>query len=88
MAIVVIGGSNKDIGKTSLVCAIISELRDLEWTAIKITGHSYEPRLSASSSVQESSGAVVWEEHGSGRTDRYVSLSSCRRAPRIAGDAP
>jgi len=43
VAIVVIGGSGKDIGKTTLVCAVISALREFGWTAVKITGHDYEP---------------------------------------------
>jgi len=41
MAIVVIGGHSRNIGKTSAVCALISALPDRHWTAIKITqfGH-------------------------------------------------
>jgi hypothetical protein len=42
LAIVVVGGSSKDIGKTALVCAIISALRDFNWTAVKITAHTYD----------------------------------------------
>ncbi|WP_348261888.1 hypothetical protein P8935_19045 [Telmatobacter sp. DSM 110680] len=90
MAIVVVGGSTKDIGKTSLVCAIISELRDREWTAVKITGHSYEPRLSASSSQQESTGAIVWEETTSGQatdTSRYLAAGA-RRALLVTRHGP
>jgi molybdopterin-guanine dinucleotide biosynthesis protein len=42
MAIVVIGGHTRNIGKTSVVCALISAMPDRRWTAIKITqfGHS------------------------------------------------
>jgi molybdopterin-guanine dinucleotide biosynthesis protein len=41
MAIVVIGGHSRNIGKTSVVCALISALPARRWTAIKITqfGH-------------------------------------------------
>ena len=41
MAIVVIGGHSRNIGKTSVVCALISALSARRWTAIKITqfGH-------------------------------------------------
>ena len=42
MPIVVVGGSAKDIGKTALVCAVISGLSEFGWTAVKITGHEYE----------------------------------------------
>jgi hypothetical protein len=41
MAIVVIGGHSRNIGKTSAVCSLISGMPELQWTAIKITqfGH-------------------------------------------------
>jgi hypothetical protein len=41
MAIVVIGGHSRNIGKTSVVCGVIAALREARWTAIKITqfGH-------------------------------------------------
>jgi hypothetical protein len=41
MSIVVIGGHSRNIGKTSAMCALISALPQLRWTAIKITqfGH-------------------------------------------------
>src|SRR4051794_29967833 len=41
MAIVVVGGHSRNLGKTSVVAGIISALREYNWTAIKITqfGH-------------------------------------------------
>lgn len=41
MAIVVVGGHSRNVGKTSVVAGLIEGLRDLHWTAIKITqfGH-------------------------------------------------
>jgi hypothetical protein len=41
MAIVVVGGHTRNIGKTSVVAGLIAALPDLRWTAIKITqfGH-------------------------------------------------
>lgn len=41
MAIVVIGGHSRNIGKTSVVCRVISALPECGWTAVKITqfGH-------------------------------------------------
>src|SRR5690349_15115588 len=41
MAIVVIGGHTRNIGKTSVVCRLISAFAERRWTAIKITqfGH-------------------------------------------------
>ena len=37
MAIVVIGGHSRNIGKTSVVCALIAAMPERHWTAIKIT---------------------------------------------------
>jgi len=41
MKLAVIGGHSRNIGKTSLMCGIISASRGLDWTALKITqfGH-------------------------------------------------
>jgi len=37
MAIIVVGGSNRGVGKTSLVCGLIAALPEYRWTAVKIT---------------------------------------------------
>jgi hypothetical protein len=41
MALVVIGGHSRSVGKTSVVAGLIAALRELNWTALKITqfGH-------------------------------------------------
>lgn len=41
MAVVVIGGHSRNVGKTSVVAGLIAALRDYEWTAVKVTqfGH-------------------------------------------------
>jgi molybdopterin-guanine dinucleotide biosynthesis protein len=41
MAIVVVGGHSRDVGKTSVVAGIIAALPEMGWTAVKITqfGH-------------------------------------------------
>ena len=43
MAIVVVGGNTRNIGKTSVVAALIARLSELRWTAFKITqyGHGF-----------------------------------------------
>jgi hypothetical protein len=43
MAIIVVGGSNRGVGKTALVCGLIAALPDYRWTAVKITTHSHQP---------------------------------------------
>ena len=43
MAIVVIGGQSRSVGKTSVVAGLIARLPELHWTAFKITqyGHGF-----------------------------------------------
>ncbi|MGI8772403.1 MAG: hypothetical protein ACR2JE_13315 [Acidobacteriaceae bacterium] len=43
MAIVVVGGHSRDVGKTSVVAGIIARLPQMHWTAFKITqfGHGF-----------------------------------------------
>ena len=41
MAIVVIGGHSRSVGKTSVVAGVISALREYEWTAVKITQYGH-----------------------------------------------
>src|SRR5205823_12929213 len=41
MAIVVIGGHSRSVGKTSVVAGLISALPEFEWTALKITQYGH-----------------------------------------------
>lgn len=41
MAIVVIGGHSRSVGKTSVVAGLLFGLRELEWTAVKITQYGH-----------------------------------------------
>jgi hypothetical protein len=41
MAIVVVGGSGRGVGKTALVCGIVAGLPEFRWTAVKITTHAH-----------------------------------------------
>jgi hypothetical protein len=41
MAIVIIGGHSRSVGKTSVVAGLITALRDFEWTAVKITQYGH-----------------------------------------------
>ncbi|HEU5350612.1 MAG TPA: hypothetical protein VFU55_03385 [Terracidiphilus sp.] len=45
MSIVVVGGAARGVGKTALVCGLISAMPEREWTAIKITSHVYRGAL-------------------------------------------
>ncbi len=90
MAIVVVGGSTKDIGKTSLVCAVVSALRDFKWTAVKITGHSYQPDASTSRAESKPCEPTIWEEKNAGwgtDTARYLAAGA-RRALLVTRHGP
>lgn len=39
--LVVVGGHSRNIGKTSVVCGIVSALRERRWTAVKITQYGH-----------------------------------------------
>lgn len=41
VALVVIGGHSRSVGKTSVVAGLISALPELEWTAVKITQYGH-----------------------------------------------
>ena len=41
MAVVVIGGHSRNIGKTSVVVGLIERLAGMEWTAVKITQYGH-----------------------------------------------
>ncbi len=41
MALVIVGGSTRNIGKTSVVAGLIASLKEWEWTAIKITQYGH-----------------------------------------------
>lgn len=41
MAIVVVGGHSRSVGKTSVVAGLISALPEFEWTAVKITQYGH-----------------------------------------------
>jgi hypothetical protein len=40
---VVVGGSSRKAGKTTVVCEIIAATREAEWTALKLTAHAHQP---------------------------------------------
>lgn len=76
MAVVVVGGAAKDIGKTAVVCAVIAALREFEWTAVKVTGHDYGPTASG-----DFSNRTIWEESRPGNetdTSKYLKAGARR----------
>jgi hypothetical protein len=83
LAIVVVGGNGKNVGKTSVVCAVITALPEFEWTAVKITGHGYGPPESDGFSNR-----TIREESRAGDdtdTSKYL-MAGARRALLVTGN--
>lgn len=76
MAVIVVGGSGRGVGKTALVCGLIAALPEFAWAAVKITSHAHgkpEP---------------VWEEANPGQgtdTARYLAAGA-RRALLVTAE--
>lgn len=69
MATIIVGGSGRSVGKTTLVCAIIAALPEIRWTAVKISGHIHDHP------------EPVWEEYAAGEesdTSRYLAAGAQR----------
>ena len=84
MAIVVIGGHSRSVGKTSVVSGIIARLPEMHWTAFKITqfGHGFctadgEP---CDCQTDEHTVAISEERDPAGGTDsaRYLAAGAVR----------
>jgi hypothetical protein len=77
MAIIVVGGSGRKIGKTGLVCGLIRALPEFDWTAVKITSHGHGRTES------------LWEETSAGQgtdTARYLAAGARRALMVTAAD--
>jgi hypothetical protein len=69
MAMVVIGGSRRGVGKTALVCGLIAVLPEIRWTAVKVTTHNH------------GNSQPLWEETSPGQgtdTARYLAAGAQR----------
>jgi hypothetical protein len=73
MALVVVGGQARNVGKTCVVAAIVAAMPERRWTAIKLTQHSH------GLGTDEKIGVHVETDAG-GRTDssRYLAAGAAR----------
>jgi hypothetical protein len=82
MGIVVIGGHSRNIGKTSVVCALIASMPERHWTAIKITQckHGAVNAESCDCELGGEATAVSEESDPSSGTDssRYLAAGAVR----------
>ena len=84
MAIVVIGGHSRSVGKTSVVAGLTAALREFEWTAVKITqyGHGIcSANGEACDCVTDDHSWAISEERdrsGESDTSRYLLAGAAR----------
>jgi hypothetical protein len=84
VAIVVIGGHSRSVGKTSVVAGLISALHEFEWTAVKITqyGHGVCSANGApcDCATADHSWAISEEQDRSGKSDtsRFLLAGATR----------
>jgi hypothetical protein len=84
MAIVVIGGHSRNVGKTSVVAGLIAALREYHWTALKITqyGHGVCSRdgESCHCATDDHTWAISEEKDRSGESDtsRFLVAGAVR----------
>jgi len=73
MAIIVIGGHSRSVGKTSVVAGLITALPEFNWTAMKITqyGHGICSRSGKSChcASEDHTWAISEEQNRSGKSD-------------------
>jgi hypothetical protein len=84
MSLVVIGGHSRSVGKTSVVAGLISALRDLEWTAVKITQYGHGICSANGEPCDCATGDHSWaitEEHDRNResdTSRFLAAGAAQ----------
>jgi hypothetical protein len=80
MALVVIGGHSRSVGKTSVVAGLIAALPDFDWTAVKITqyGHGICSANGAACdcATADHSWAISEERNRSGESDTSRFLAA------------
>ncbi len=77
MAVVVVGGGGRGVGKTALVCGVIAALPERNWIAVKIASHAHGTEQ------------PVWEESEPGEgsdTARYLAAGARRGFLLTAAD--
>src|SRR5438270_2293725 len=60
MALILVGGQTKNIGKTTLICNIITAFRQFRWPAVKLSPHFHDP--GDCELVAQDSGWSIWQQ--------------------------
>jgi len=72
MAIIVVGGHSRNVGKTSVVAGLISAFPQYSWTAIKISSHRHEEFKEVDEIYEEKDRA------GGSDTSRFLAAGASR----------
>ena len=84
MALVVIGGHSRSVGKTSVVAGLISALPEFEWTAAKITQYGHGICSANGEACDCATGDHSWaiseerDRHGDSDTSRFLQAGAKR----------
>jgi molybdopterin-guanine dinucleotide biosynthesis protein len=84
MAMVVVGGHSRNLGKTSVVAGLIAAMPERQWTAVKITQYGHGVCSvngeSCGCAVDEHTWAVTEERDAGGRSDtsRFLAAGAAR----------
>ena len=84
MALVVIGGHSRNVGKTSVVAGLIAGLAEWQWTAVKITQYGHGICSANGEACDCATGDHTWaiteERDRSGQTDtsRFLAAGAAR----------
>jgi len=84
MAIVVIGGHSRSVGKTSVVAGLIAVLREYDWTAVKITQYGHGICSANGEACDCATADHVWaiseekDRRGESDTSRFLSAGATR----------
>lgn len=84
MALVIIGGHSRSVGKTSVVAGLISSLPEFQWTAVKITQYGHGVCSANGEPCDCATGDHSWaisEEHnrsGESDTSRFLLAGAVR----------
>jgi len=84
MAIVVVGGHSRSVGKTSVVAGLISALPEFDWTAAKITQYGHGICSANGEACDCATGDHSWaisEEHdgkGDSDTSRFLAAGAAK----------
>jgi hypothetical protein len=73
VALIVVGGSARGVGKTSVVCGLIARLPEYRWTAIKIAPHHHGSACGSGVSV-----CVETDSAAATDSSRYLAAGAVR----------